>query len=79
MEKSILKHVTVKSIHMQLGSHAQVKRWVKRNGDPLKPNRPYYSGFLNFYEKHLPEISAQYSLNEKDSKSYYRSQVRVRP
>lgn len=54
----------------------QVKRWARRANHHLSDSpKKHYSGFLNFYEKHLPELQIDGLTNERNSNHYYRTDV----
>ena len=53
-----------------------MNRWARKTGHLLSdPSRKHYSGFLRFYEKHLPELEAECLSSDKDPTAYYRTQV----
>lgn len=51
-------------------------RWDRKHSDSCRSR--YYSGFLNFCEKHLPELEvAEDSMRERDPESFYRTKVQA--
>ena len=54
---------------------SQFYRWIHKHGDPRYQPRPHRTGFLDFYEKHLPELQTQFPDRRRLPSYNYRTKV----
>ena len=53
----------------------QLDRWSRRHGLPGQQVRPHKTGFLDFYEKHLPEMISRFPHGKKSPTHNNRTKV----
>ena len=53
----------------------KVDRWVKKHGCPTSRPRPHKTAFLDYYDKHLPELQEQFSTEKRYAQHNYRTKV----
>ena len=53
----------------------QVNRWFKKCAPMRGSHKPYKTGFLDFQEKHLPELIVKYPDKARNEKNYFRTKV----
>ena len=53
----------------------KIDRWVKKHGCPTSRPRPRKTAFLDYYDKHLPEIQEHFSTEKRYAQHNYRTKA----
>ena len=64
-------------LKLDVSLHSQLDRWYGKYAHLRGTTKPYKTGFLDFYEKHLPETIVLFRDQTRTVEQYYRTKVRI--
>ena len=56
---------------------SQLDRWYSKYAHLRGDVKPYKTKFLDFHDKHLPEMIAQFPDQTRTKEQYYRTEVKI--